>query len=106
MDREPDVGQTEVSADLIATRRDSRSVIVAEFDHSTLAKSFGMEGMGVFAAPTVIEREVLQQYAVRVVGRSSAVVQQFYALSVERKIKHPAVVAICKSARQDIFGQT
>jgi len=49
---------------------------------------------------------VLHQYAVRVVGRSSAVLQQFYALSVERKIKHPAVVAICKSARQDIFGQT
>ena len=62
--------------------------------------------MGVFAAPTVIEREVLHQYAVRVVGRSSTVLQQFYALSVERKIKHPAVVAICKSARQDIFGQS
>ena len=85
---------------------DVHPTIVAEFDDSALAKSFGMEGMGVFAAPTVIEREVLHQYAVRVVGRSSAVLQQFYALSVERKIKHPAVVAICKSARQDIFGQS
>ncbi len=86
--------------------QDVRPTIVAEFDDSALAKSFGMEGMGVFAAPTVIEREVLHQYAVRVIGRSDgAVRQQFYALSVERKIKHPAVVAICKSARQDIFGQ-
>ena len=86
--------------------QDVRPTIVAEFDDSALAKSFGMAGMGVFAAPTVIEREVLHQYAVRVVGRSDAVRQQFYALSVERKIKHPAVVAICKSAREDIFGQT
>jgi LysR family transcriptional activator of nhaA len=85
---------------------DVHPTIVAELDDSALAKSFGMEGMGVFAAPTVIEREVLHQYAVRVVGRSGAVLQQFYALSVERKIKHPAVVAICKSARQDIFGQS
>ena len=65
-----------------------------------------MAGMGVFAAPTVIEREALHQYAVRVIGRSDAVRQQFYALSVERKIEHPAMVAICNSARQDIFGQT
>ena len=85
--------------------QDVHPTIVAEFDDSALAKSFGMAGMGVFAAPTVIEREVLHQYAVRVIGRSDAVRQQFYALSVERKIKHPAVVAICKSARQDIFGQ-
>jgi LysR family transcriptional activator of nhaA len=84
---------------------DVHPTIVAEFDDSALAKSFGEEGMGVFAVPTVIEREVLRRDAVRLVGRSDAVRQQFYALSVERKIKHPAVVAICKSARQDIFGQ-
>ena len=65
-----------------------------------------MEGMGVFAAPTVIEARGLAP--VRGARRRplEAVRQQFYALSVERKIKHPAVVAICKSARQDIFGQT
>jgi LysR family transcriptional activator of nhaA len=84
---------------------DVRPTIVGEFDDSALAKSFGAEGMGVFAAPTVIEREVLQQDRVRLIGRSDAVRQLFYAISVERKIKHPAVVAICKSARQDIFGQ-
>lgn len=62
------------------------------------------ERLRVFAAPTVIESEVLQQYAVRVIGRSDEVRQQFYALSVERRIRHPAVVAISKSAREDIFG--
>jgi LysR family transcriptional activator of nhaA len=53
----------------------------------------------------VIEAEILDRYRVRVVGRSEAVRQQFYAISVERKIKHPAVVAICEAARQDIFSK-
>jgi LysR family transcriptional activator of nhaA len=83
-----------------------RPKIVAEFDDSALAKDFGNAGMGVFAAPTVIEAEVLRQYRVKVVGRSDAVRQQFYAISVERKIKHPAVVAIREAARQQIFSPT
>ena len=77
--------------------------VVAEFDDSALAKDFGREGMGIFAAPTVIEAEVRQQYRVRVVGRSEAVRQQFYAISVERKIRHPAVAAVCEAARRDLF---
>jgi LysR family transcriptional activator of nhaA len=85
--------------------RDLHPAIVAEFDDSALARSFGAEGMGVFAAPTVIESEIRRQSGVRVIGRAEEVRQQFYALSVERKIKHPAVVSICKSAREDIFGR-
>jgi LysR family transcriptional activator of nhaA len=81
-----------------------RPTIVAELDDSALAKDFGEDGLGVFAAPAVIETEVLQHYHVQVVGRSEVVRQQFYAISVERKIKHPAVVAVCEAARQDIFG--
>jgi LysR family transcriptional activator of nhaA len=81
-----------------------RPKIVAEFDDSALAKDFGQEGIGVFAVPTVIEAEVRRQYRVRVVGRAPAVRQQFYAISVERKIKHPAVVAVCEAARKDIFA--
>jgi LysR family transcriptional regulator, transcriptional activator of nhaA len=79
--------------------------IVAECDDSALAKDFGEQGMGVFSIPSVIESEVLAHYKVRPVGRSAAVRQQFFAISVERRIKHPAVVAICESARQDIFGK-
>ncbi len=80
-----------------------RPQFVAELDDTALAKDFGEDGLGVFAAPSVIETEVLHHYRVRVVGRSETVRQQFYAISVERKIKHPAVVAICEAARQDIF---
>jgi len=85
-----------------------RPKIVAEFDDSALAKDFAQEGIGVFAVPTVIEAEVRRQYRVRLVGRAPAVRQQFYAISVERKIKHPAVAAVCETARKDIFtgGET
>ena len=85
-------------------RQDVRPRFVAECDDNALIKDFGDEGMGVFAAPTVIDAEVRQHYRVRILGRAEAVRQQFYAISVERRIKHPAVVAICESARQDIFG--
>jgi LysR family transcriptional activator of nhaA len=81
-----------------------RPRVVAEFDDSALAKELGRQGMGVFAAPTVIEAEVLHDYGVRVVGRAEAVRQQFYAISVERKIRHPSVAAICDAARQEIFA--
>ena len=84
--------------------QDIRPRIVAECDDSALIKDFGDEGMGVFAAPTVIDAEVRKHYRVKVLGRAPGIGHQFYAISVERKIKHPAVVAICESARQDIFG--
>ena len=67
-------------------------------------KDFGETGMGVFAAPTVIEAEVRRHYRVGVVGRAEDVRQQFFAISVERRIKHPAVVAISEAARHEIFA--
>jgi len=82
-----------------------RPRMVAECDDSALTKDFGEAGMGVFVAPTVIEDEVLNHYRVGVVGRSEAVQQEFYAISVDRKIKHPAVTAICDGARQSVFAE-
>jgi LysR family transcriptional activator of nhaA len=78
--------------------------VVAECDDSALAKDLGGAGMGVFTAPSVIEAEVRKQYRVEVVGRVNEVRQQFYAISIERKIKHPAVAAITKAARNIIFA--
>ena len=83
---------------------DIRPQITGEFDDQALIKAFGQSGDGVFAAPTVIESEVRQQYNVQVVGRSDAVREQFYAISVERIIKHPAVAAIQKAASSAIFA--
>jgi LysR family transcriptional activator of nhaA len=79
-------------------------LIVGEFDDSTLIKVFGQAGKGVFAAPSIIESSVRKQYGVSIVGRLERVREHFYAVSAERRIKHPAVVAITESARRELFG--
>lgn len=78
-------------------------LIVGEFDDSALLKVFGQAGDGIFVAPTVIENEVIQQYHVKVIGRTHAITERFYAISVERIIKHPAVAAISEAAQQKLF---
>jgi LysR family transcriptional regulator, transcriptional activator of nhaA len=82
-----------------------RPLVVGEFQDSALLKAFGLAGVGIFAAPTVIEKEVRRQYGVSVLGRIESVTERFYAISVERKLKHPAVVAIAEAAREQLFGQ-
>lgn len=79
--------------------------VIAEFEDSALLKAFGADGLGVFAGPTVVEAEVMAQYGVEVIGRSDEVKERFYAISAERRLKHPAVVAISDAARQDLFVQ-
>ena len=83
---------------------DIRPKVVAESDDAALTKILGESGRGVFAAPDVIEKEVRHRYHVQVVGRSDKVRQSVYAISLERKIKHPAVAAICEVARTSVFA--
>jgi LysR family transcriptional activator of nhaA len=80
-----------------------RPKIAAELDDSALMKVFGEDGLGVFAAPSVAEADVAKRYRVRVLGRIADIQHRFYVVSVERQIKHPGVVAMCKAARSDIF---
>lgn len=77
---------------------------IGEFDDAALMKAFGGEGRGVFMAPTVLEDETCAQHGVQVLGRTSELVEEFYAISVERRITHPCVVAITQAARQALFG--
>ncbi len=84
--------------------QDIRPRIVGELDDSELAKVLGQAGHGIFAAPDVIEEDVRRRYNVQLVGRAKDLRQRFYAISVERKLKHPAVVAICEAARKHIFA--
>jgi len=77
--------------------------IAGEFDDSALMKAFGEAGAGLFCAPTVIESEVSAMYQVDVIGRTDAVTEKFYAISPERRLKHPAVVMIMKTARAKLF---
>lgn len=74
--------------------------IVGEFDDSALMKAFGQTGTGVFIAPTPIAEEVTKKYGVKIIGQTDEVREQFYAISVERKIYHPAVSVITKTARE------
>ncbi len=71
-----------------------RPAIVGEFDDHALLKVFGQAGDGIFTVPSIIEEEVCRQHNVTIIGRSETVRERFYAISVERIIKHPAVVAI------------
>jgi len=80
-----------------------KPVVAGEFDDSALIHAFGQEGYGVFVAPGAIESEVLRQYQVQVVGRTDGVKERYYAISIERVIKHPAVMAITGAARQNLF---
>ena len=80
--------------------------IVGEFDDSALMKAFGQAGTGVFIAPTPIAAEVEKQYGVVIIGQTDEVREQFYAISVERKISHPAVAAITETAREWLFRES
>jgi len=80
-----------------------RPKVVAEVDDSALLNALGQDGKGLFAGPSVMEKEIRRQYGVHVVGRLRDVRQQFYGISVERRLKHPAVVAVCESARHELF---
>ena len=78
--------------------------IVGEFDDAALLKAFGQKGDGIFMAPTVIEDEIRRQYQVSVVGRTEEITYRFYAISIEKILTHPAVVAISTAARHSLFA--
>ena len=85
--------------DLWLAERHLRPQLIGEFDDAALLKAFGGEGRGVFMSPTVLEEETCAQYGVVVLGRASELVEEFFGISVERRVRHPCVVAITHAAR-------
>lgn len=79
-------------------------VVVGQFEDFALLRQFGEAGAGIFAAPSLLEKQFRQERKLRVVGRADTVRNRFFAISVERKLKHPAVVAICENARHELFS--
>ena len=77
--------------------------IVAEFEDSALLKAFGSEGVSIFPGPAAIEDEICDRYRVRPVGRTHRVVERFYAITVERRITHPAARLISEAAKTRLF---
>ena len=78
--------------------------VVGEFDDSALAKEFGRHGAGIFVGPTVLSNTIEKQFSVKTLGVTAEVVDEFFAISVERRITHPCVVAITQSARNELFA--
>ena len=78
--------------------------IAGEFDDSALLKAFGEAGIGLFAAPTVIEEEVCRMYRMSVIGQTDEIKERFYAISPERRLKHPSVLLITDIARAKLFA--
>jgi LysR family transcriptional activator of nhaA len=85
-------------------RNDVRPRVVAEVEDTALLKVFGQHGAGLFPAPEILAAEVRRQYRVQPVGPAAGVKELFYAISVERRIKHPAVAAITAAARRELFA--
>jgi LysR family transcriptional activator of nhaA len=84
-------------------RDDIHVRVIGEFDDSAMMQAFGQSGAGVFFAPTVIAAQVCGQYQVVALGTVDAVVEQVYAITTERRMSHPATVAIGALARDMLF---
>ena len=87
-------------------RHQIRPAIVGEFQDSALLKVFGQAGAGIFPVASAVEKDVRDHYGSAVLGRTTEIVERFYAISVERRLKHPAVVAISNAARQFLLDTT
>lgn len=94
------------SLDVWFDENDVHPEIVGEFEDMAMLKVFAQAGMGVVPAPAAFEKEIRRQYGVVVIGRADAVRESFFAITVDRRIKHPAVVAISENARQELFAES
>ena len=81
-----------------------RPDVVGEFEDNALLNTFGRSGAGLFFAPAALAGDLKDQFGAVLVGRVPQVREQVYAISNERKIKHPAVEAILSSVHQGVFS--
>lgn len=81
-----------------------RPRIVGEFDDGALLKHFGQAGAGLFVAPSAISDYVCKQHSVRRVGSIETVSDELYAITTERRLKHPGALAIVEATQKDVFG--
>lgn len=83
---------------------DVRPDVVGEFDDNAMLNTFGRNGMGLFPAPSTLASAVQEQFGAMPVGELHEVREQCYAISNERKIKHPAVEAILTASHSSVFA--
>ena len=86
------------------TSHDLTPTVIGEFQDSATLKAFGQTGHGLFPGSAVMEKEICRQYQVQVVRRVDALKQKFYAITVERRLKHPVVMTLFDTARREILA--
>ncbi len=84
-------------------KHDITPLIIGEFEDGATMKAFGQEGHGIFPGSSVVAKEISRQYQVRTVGPINELHERFYAITVDRRIKHPAVLAILNTAKETVF---
>lgn len=80
-----------------------RPRVVGEIDDGSLSKVLAAEGHGVYACPSVMVADARRRYGLRTVGTIPSLKNRFYAISVERRLRHPGAVAICENAKSEYF---
>lgn len=85
--------------------RGVRPRIFAEIEDNDLTNAFGEAGGGMFAVPGMMTEQLRVRYAVEVVGRAEGLEEEFFAISAERRLHHPAVLRITEGARSALFAQ-
>lgn len=85
-------------------REGIRPRIIAEFEDAALLNTFGGDGLGLFPGPAAVTREIEAQYGVQLLGMAEGVVERCYAITVERRLANPAVLAITRAAHQEVFA--
>ncbi|CAG4888878.1 transcriptional activator NhaR [Paraburkholderia saeva] len=78
--------------------------IAGEFDDGALTVAFAREGQGVMFAPTVLSAQLNQEHKLMAIGQIDTIVEEFFAISIERRISHPAIASIMRAARNDLFN--
>jgi len=91
------------AGDLGLREADIQPTIIGEMDDTALLKVFAEAGIGFVPAPLAIRTEIESQYGLRLLLEIPEAVERFYAITVERRISHPAVVAISEAAKKSLF---
>jgi LysR family transcriptional activator of nhaA len=77
--------------------------VIAEFEDSALLKAFTQKTVALFAAPSVIGDSIGPLYSVAEVGQPEGIRERFFAISLERKVRNPAVIKLVEAAHKKIF---
>jgi len=78
--------------------------VVGEMDDTALLKVFAEAGIGFVPGPLAIRNEIEKQFGLKLLLEVPDAIERFYAITVERRLRDPAVLAISEAARENLFA--